>query len=758
MDKELIIGQIIHYIYTSPDSLYKVCKLKTTDDDTLLIVGDFPRLEDGLNYEFVGSLKEHPKYGLQFFVESYAKSNSFTKDGLINYLSSEKFYGIGPKLASNIVEELGLDCIEQILKDSNVLDHVYGITKGKKEAILETLKNNYAEEQVYIRLYGFGLTSKMVHKLYEIYGTKAANVIEENPYGLITDVDGFGFKKSDGLALNLGFAVNDIRRVKASIIYTLTTVCYQQGFTFLTYDQLFNSAIRLLDNHPLISESDWKEAYDTLIKEEKLIVEENRIFEPILYKSEIRCSEKIKKMNTVVGKKLSPDKISKTIDYIEENLQIKYTPLQREAILSSLSNKLSIITGGPGTGKSTILNGILKAYAELNNAALTDDEMQQKILMVAPTGRAAKRMHDTTHFKASTIHKALGYNFDGNFTFNENFLLSCSLVIVDEASMLDIELASKLFSALPNSCSVILVGDSNQLPSVGPGNVLQDLIATSLFKTTRLTQVMRQASGSNIIKLSHMILSEKISYNVFSEKKEVFFYPYETKEIIQGLFRILDNYVASGGNMITDMQILVPMYAGPAGIDAINSAVQERYNPEKEKTITRNFSTFKKNDKVLQLKNDSELDIMNGDIGKIIDITKIDEKDALLIDFDGRVVTYYAKNLDNLKLAYAISIHKSQGSEFNNVIMTVLPSYNIMLKKKIIYTGVTRAKSKLILLGRLESLEQAIHCADYVRQTYLYQRLEEKEVKIENRIFDSSIPFDTFGEYDMEGITPYSFM
>lgn len=758
MDKEVIVGYISNYIYTSSDSLYKVCRLVTAEGDEITIVGSFPRLEDGLNYEFVGVMKEHPKYGEQFFVESYAKSNSFTKEGLIHYLSSDKFHGIGPKLASNIVEELGLDCINIILDNPDSLDRVYGLTKAKKEVLADTLKNNYASEQVFIRLYGFGLTSKMIHRLYEVYGDKAANRIEEDPYCLISEVDGFGFKKSDALALHLGFKENDIRRIKAAVLYTLSYVCYQQGFTFLTKEQLLNSAKGLLGHNPYILEEDWESGIETLIGDGKLCVEDNRIFEPSLYRSEIKCSEKIQKLSKVKGKEWKEEKIKQALKEVEDGLQIHYTPLQREAIVNALMYKLSIITGGPGTGKSTILNGILNTYANIHNLSVSDEEMQYKVLLVAPTGRAAKRMSETTHFKASTIHKALGYSYDGGFTYHENSLLSCSMVIIDEASMLDIELASSLFSALPNTCRVVLVGDSNQLPSVGPGNVLSDLMATSLFKTTALNQIMRQASDSDIIALSHMILSEQISYSLFSHRKEVFFYSYDAKEVIQGIFKILDNFIASGGDLFSQIQILAPMYAGVAGIDAINSAIQARYNPE-ETLIKRDFTVFKKNDKVLQLKNDSELDIMNGDIGRIMDIVRTDDKDFMLIDFDGRVVTYAAANIDNLRLAYAISVHKAQGSEFENVILPILPSYQIMLKKKIIYTGITRAKKKLILLGQLEALERAVHTQDYQRQTALYQRLElEPKPDLELKIHDTSIPFDTLGEYDMDGITPYSFM
>ena len=458
-------------------------------------------------------------------------------------------------------------------------------------------------------------------------------------------------------------------------------------------------------------------------------------------------------------KKHNIDKIKEALDYVEGTIDITYTPLQKEAIINSLANKLSIITGGPGTGKSTILKGILLCYLKLNKLEIDSEEVSYKILLASPTGRASKRMTEATNMKAYTIHKALGYNFEGGFVHDENNPLSCSLIIIDEASMVDINIASALFRALPNSAQVILVGDSNQLPSVGPGNVLYDLIHTSIFKTTMLNQIMRQANDSDIIKLSQMILNERMDYSVFSNKKEVFFYNTESKDLISYLFKIIDRFISTGGDLQNDLEILAPMYAGVAGIDAINAKIQERYNPEAEKILKRDNKLFKKNDKVLQLKNDAELDIMNGDIGKIIDIIKVDNKDTMIIDFDGHLVNYSAKNIDNLSLAYAISIHKSQGSEFKNVILPILPSYQIMLKKKLIYTAITRAKKKLIIMGKLDSINYAIHNLEYQRQTTLSKRVEDSfNNRIEIKIFDPEIPFDTLGEYDMDGITPYSFM
>lgn len=753
-DKIIVVGHIVSYVFKSSDSLYKVVKIETTDNKSIIGVGSFIELDEGLDYEFVGQMTNHQKYGSQFLIESYSRTNNYTKDGLIEYLSSEKFYGIGPKLAENIYNELGPECIKIILEDPSKLDNVKGLTKAKTKILVETLKNNYAIEQVYIKLYSFGLTSKMIKKLYDTYGNSAVNKIEEDPYRLIYEVEGFGFKKSDNLALNLGIKKNDDRRIKAALSYTLYYICNHQGFTYLTTEQLINSVQRLLNDAEVSSEK-LKEIAYALAKENKIIIEDDRCFEPYLFYAEVQCAKKILNISKTKAK-YTKEEIERALDYVQTNIEIKYTPIQRDAIVSSLANNLSIITGGPGTGKSTILKGILLTYAKLNKLTLTSEELAYKVLLVAPTGRAAKRMSETTNFKASTIHKALGYNYDGDFSYNEDNHLTASLLIVDETSMLDIVIASNLFKALNNTCQVILVGDVNQLPSVGPGNVLSDLINSSFFNVTRLNQILRQASGSDIVSLSHMVLNEKIDYSIFSRKTEVFFYDYEAKDLINGIEKILDNFILKGGNLFSEIQILAPMYAGVAGIDAINELVQRKYNPEEEKIIKRENKFFKKNDKVLQLKNDSELELMNGDIGKILDIVKIDDKDVLLIDFDGRIVKYYASDIDNLSLAYAISIHKSQGGEFDNVILPVLPSYSIMLRKKIIYTAITRAKKKLIVLGKLKSLDYSLKQQEIPRQTLLFQRLSIKEN--DNRIEDPNIPFDTLGEYDMDGITPYSFM
>ncbi len=755
---QIIYGSIDSYIYKSDDSLYKVAKIITKDKKEQIIVGSFIELEEGLEYEFVGEYVEHSRFGKQFKLESYTRTNSFSEAGLISYLSSDKFFGIGQRMARYIVEELGTDCITKILENPDVLDNIKQMSEPKKKVIVTTLKENYAQEQVVIQLYSYGLTNKMVYRLYEVYGTDAAIRIEENPYSLIYDVEGYGFKKSDALALKLGFKENDPLRLMEAIRYTLNAVCYQQGYTFLTLKQLINSSYTLLGYNPLITHKELEEALAKLVQNEKIVLDEDRYYDPILYRSEIRCAEAIQRLKKHSSKEYDKEKIQTAIKDVQKNVAIHYTDLQQEAIEKALSNKLTVITGGPGTGKSTIINGILRSYAILNHFTFPSDELDAKVIMMAPTGRAAKRMSEVTGFKATTIHKALGYNYEGGFTFSEDSPLSCSLVIIDEASMIDITLAASLFKAIPVGAKVILVGDENQLPSVGPGNVFHDIIASDLFMTVKLFEIMRQARDSNIVKLSHMVFSGTIDFRIFSEKKEVYFYPCDAKGIKDLLFKMLDAYLATGSDLSNGMQILIPMYAGVAGIDSINEAITHRYNPSTEK-IVREPLILKTNDKVLQLKNDPTLDVMNGDIGIIKGIEKIKEKDVLFIDFDGRMVHYPVKEIDNLRLAYAISIHKSQGSEYDNVILPILPNYHMMLRKKIIYTAITRAKKKLIILGDIQTFKEAVTAIEPIRQTGLFNLLQGLKGSVNvTKILDSSIPFDTLGEYDMDGISPYTFM
>ncbi len=752
--EETIVGYIDKYIYTSEDSNYKVAHLILKDKSEVSITGSFPMLNEGLEYEFKGYYKEHLKYGRQFIVQSYQRSEKMDKNGIISYLSSDKFHGIGKKIAEKIVAYLGEDCINKILENKDILDGI--VNSSKKDIIYDTLKENLDIERIYIKLYSFGLTTKMVEKLFGIYNTKVVEKIEQNPYILIDEVEGFGFKKCDALALSMGIKPDDMLRLSSALKYSLDIICNNEGFTYLTNNQLINSAIKFLNDESITSDK-LNEALDYLISKNKVILKDDKIYPLYLYNAEIDIKNKILKLKS--DKKLfDSKKVEKLIDEIEKDFRIQYESLQREAIINSLTNKLSIITGGPGTGKSTILRGILECYARLNDTNLASEKMDYKVALASPTGRAAKRMSETSSFPAKTIHKLLGYNYEGAFSFDENNLLPYSLIIIDEASMLDVVLANSLFKALNNDCQLILIGDFNQLPSVGPGNVLHDLISSNIFVTTKLLKTVRQKEDSDIVKLSNMVLNEKIDFSIFNKKKEIFFYPKMASDGIPFILTLIDNFIKKGGNLDKDIEVLIPMYLGVAGINECNKLIQERFNPEKEKILQRDKIFLKKGDKVLVKRNNPDLDLMNGDIGKVIDIVNVDDKDKLYLDFDNRIVDYPIDEISDLTLAYAISIHKSQGSEFDNVIVPIFKSYNIMLTKNLIYTAITRAKKKLIIIGDPKTLSYAITILSNERQTSLLEFLKDNKNDKRIRINDPEIPFEFDGEYDMEGITPYTFM
>lgn len=758
MEEEVVVrGVLDKYIYIASDSLYKVALIDTKKGE-VIVVGEFQPIEENREIEFYGYWKENEKYGQQLYVKRMMPVKEMTAMALVNYLSSGEFKGIGKKTAEKIVRALGRRTLEKIIKKPELLLEIEGINEEKAMRVHTILKRNEDVQKTYVELFDLGLSNRMVARLFENYGVDAAKIIRSDPYRLIHEVEGFGFKRSDVIALNSGVNPNSSTRISEAIMHTLTAVCYQQGFTYLYKQQLINSTELLLRQTTAPVEMLYiSKELDDLIVRKRIVYENERVYEPSLYHAEVNLAEIIVRMKETANKTYLDTELSEKMKIVESTLNITYTKKQFETIKSVMNNKLNIITGGPGTGKTTIIKGILYLSAYLMDLDVDSDSFQQKIVLMAPTGRAAKRISETTHFRAGTIHKTLGYNREGQFTFDKDNKLSGSIFIIDEASMIDLPLAYALFQAIPVRAKVILVGDENQLPSVGPGSVLHDLIASEALNTLRLTEIMRQAKESNIIRLAQDVLSEAIDYKIFNEKNEVYFYPCDSKSLSNMIEKFLANFISKGGDFKNDLQILIPMYAGIAGIDAINSMVQSRF-VNSEESIKTDYKFFKKGDKVLQLQNDSKLEIMNGDVGIICDIVKEKNNQLLLIDFDGRMVKY-GPNFDQLTLAYAISIHKSQGSEYNNVIIPILPSYNIMLRKKIIYTAITRTKKKLIILGDYKSIEHAIHSKDDARLTSLSERFVQEVNKREEIIIDDKVSaFQTLGEYDMEGISPKYFM
>ena len=772
-----IKGIVKNIVFESPDSLYKVLNVDLDNNENISITGYFPQIDELGFYEFEGETLIHPKYGIQFNCKNYISLNHTTKDGVINYLSSQKFKGVGIITAQNIVDTLGIDAIDKIKKDETCLLSVKGITKSKAHNIYEAVIQNENSEKIFIKLYSYGLTPHMANTIFSKYEELSITKIEENPYILIYDLSGFGFKRCDDLALKIGFKEDNPIRIKEAILFSIYEKIERTGDTFLTYEQVIDSSINLLNQRSenVSFNSDTINLYiEDLINDNRIIKVDNRIYPINLYKAELNSANKLKDLLDYKFKKVDTDKLKEYILDIENGMNIKLTNEQKKAIVKSLSNKVSIITGGPGTGKTTIMKVLLEAKARLLNLALHDSKFINSILLLSPTGRAAKRLQVQTGINASTIHKALEYNENGGFNKGENDKLSASLIIIDESSMIDIELLSHLLDATLISTQIIFIGDSDQLPSVGAGNVLYDLINSRLIPTSYLTEIMRQKEDSDIIKLASMVNNRNIDFSIFNNKKEVFFYQIDEINVIPLILKILDKYVETSGDLFYDMQLLAPMYSSKCGIDELNKQIQNHFN-KSDKYIKVGEKIFKENDKVLQLVNNPELKIMNGDTGVIKMIQKTDDGTFLYIDFDSNIVKYPQALLSDLSLGYAISIHKSQGSEYKNIIMPIVSSFRIMLKKKLLYTAITRAKEKVIIIGNSKAFSSALYQNEDMRQTSLARLINpnlsyikdstdfesisyDKENKIDYiKINDSESAFDLIKE-NLNGITPFDCM
>lgn len=749
------------------DNSFKIFKASTKDNKKISIKGYFPNLMISTYYEFNCDVKESLKYGVEYICRSYNPYIEKNKEGMVLYLKSF-ISGIGEKTSEKIYDLLGDDAIDEIIKDKNVLKKIKGLTQKKIDLIYDSIVENSMLNKIYIKLLEYGLSSQNISKLYIKYQNETLNVIENNPYILLSEIENFSFLRADMIAMRVKITPHDGRRLEECVKYILNQKCYESGNTYCYKDDILYNSLKYLNanSNEFIVESEIEDVILYLIGENKIISEDDRIYPKSLYYAEIGVKEEIYRIRAlnlfkVYDRHILEDKLRD----VENTYHIIYTTSQKEAIISAISNKISIITGGPGSGKTTIVKAIINLLALLDKKTITDDKFRSRVLLCAPTGRAAIRLGKECNLVSKTIHKALGYTEVDGFMYNEGNKLNENIIVIDEFSMVDIELANALFKAIKTNAQVLILGDSMQLPSVGPGNVLKELIDSKIINTNILKEVMRQDKDSKIVKLCKDITLKKIDSDIFKEKKDVYFYSMTSKGCIDFILRLVEKFINSGGNIFEDLQILIPIYASDVGIDSINKAIQEKFNQSTIKVVRGN-KIFKVNDKVIQLKNDPDKGIMNGDIGRIISIDFTDK--FLMIDFDSIKVKYSIEDLEELDLAYAISIHKSQGSEFKNVIVPIMLEYSIMLKIKLIYTAFSRAKEKLIILGNYDLLEQSLLKEEEKRQTTLLQRLtnnflnffkkekESKDIIIE--INDPTIPFKYLKEIDSKGVTPYDFL
>lgn len=789
-EKKYVKGRHLVTIFHNEQNLYTVLRIRVEetnhdyDDKEAVITGYLPKINEEETYTFYGDFKEHPRFGLQLVATSFRKEMPQTKQGIISYLSSDLFKGIGLKTAENIVNALGEEAISKIMNQPSILDTVPKLPPDKAKILYDTLMKNQGLEQAMISLNQYGFGPQLSMKIYQMYKDQTIEIVQTNPYKLVEDIEGIGFGKADDLGFQIGITGSHPDRLKAGCLYILEVTSNQEGHVFLQAEYLLERVKQLLEENKQeeVEFSHIAEQIIQLENEGKIIVENQKIYLPSLFYAEKGLVRNIKRLleQTEYKDQFPESEFLLALGDLEDRIGVQYAPSQREAIQTALMSPMLILTGGPGTGKTTVIKGIVELYGELHGCSLDPKDYKQDepypFILAAPTGRAAKRMAESTGLPAVTIHRLLGWNGTGAFDRDEDKPLEGKILIVDETSMVDIWLAHQLFKALPEHIQVIMVGDEDQLPSVGPGQVLKDLLDSTVIPTVKLQDIYRQASGSSIIELAHEMKNGRLPTNILQPQVDRSFIKCSSSQIPQAIEKIVLNAKTKGFAPM-DIQVLAPMYRGPAGIDRLNVILQEILNPNvdgKRKELQYGDVKYRIGDKVLQLVNQPESNVFNGDMGEIVAIfyakENTEKQDMVVVSFDGIEATYTRQDLNQITHAYCCSVHKSQGSEFPIVIMPIVKSYYRMLKRNLIYTGITRSKQFLILCGELEAMEIGVSRNDELRrQTTLNEKLqevfEEQTDEKDEHVGEEDLTLlyeGNINEIDpmigMENISPYDFM
>lgn len=737
-EPSFFIGQVQSEIFTSPDSFFKVLIVSVEEanfdwhEPEITVTGSFGDLSDDQTYRFEGKIVEHPRYGQQFQATSYHVNRPTSKDGLIDFLSGKQFTGIGKKTAEKIVDKLGTDAINKIIADPHILDELK-LRKTIKDSLVDNLRANQGMDQIIIGLNDLGFGANLSSAIFDKYGEETLHIINENPYQLAAEIDGISFNRADQVAQKLGIATEDSRRIDAAIIQTLDDLTMETGDTFTKTKPLLQQTIQLLaqGSGGRVSTDLIANQIVELEKNQEIRYADEKIYPTALYNAEWQIADHLHRLLTVDPEKLPATTIEKTVTKVADQSGITYDQVQKEAIKTALNSKVMLLTGGPGTGKTTIIKGIVASYAKIHALSLDVNEYKEKsfpVLLAAPTGRAAKRMSEATDLPASTIHRLLGLNGREMPTDMNARDLEGSLLIIDEMSMVDTLLFKTLIQAVPTSMHVVLVGDKDQLPSVGPGQVFHDLLDFAELPKVELTNIHRQAADSTIIPLAHAIKEGKLPPDLTNKMPDRSFISCHANQVPSVVQQIIDlskkrDYSAN------DIQILAPMYRGQAGIDRLNELAQQAYNPPangKQEVDFRGL-TFRVGDKVLQLVNVPEKNIFNGDIGKITAIesgrTVGRKSESITVDFDGNEVSYSRMEWNQLRLAYCISIHKAQGSQFKMVLLPIVQQFSRMLQRNLLYTAITRAAEKLVLIGEPYAAVTSVKNEAVNRKTSLVDRL-----------------------------------
>lgn len=691
-------GFVERVTYLNPDNGFGIAKLKVEGiDQEVPILGTFNELYKGEQLTCHGQWIHDPKYGKQFKVESFSKQVPHTPLGIKKYLASGKIKGIGPKFADRIVDAFGLKTLYVLENQPEKLMHIEGLGKKKLEALVESLKAQKKMQAAFVFLQSYEITPAYAQRIYKRYGDECISKLQEDPYIIAREIKGIGFKLADKMALALKIGKDSFVRIQAGVEYLLEELS-SQGHTCYPKEELISEASLLLE----VDTSKVDEALLRLIENQRLTLKDKEgiafVWLKPFYLAEVKIVEELKRLLNHPAALRKVD-LEKALFWVQSELKLKFAKAQKEAILAGVDDKFLIITGGPGTGKSTITRAILKITRKLSPA----------IILAAPTGRAAKRMSEITYFPASTIHSLLKFNpKTGRFFHDEKNPLKANLLILDEASMIDTKLFYYLIRAVPSSCRVLLIGDIDQLPSVGAGNVLRDLIDSKAIVVKTLTYIFRQGKGSKISYNAYLI--NKGYYPKLEEEEEDDFHFIEAKEPEDVQNHLLDQVIDQlpkkyGFDPIKDIQVLAPMKKGPIGTDRFNQLLQQKLNPNSPFLLWQN-KRYQVKDKVMQIRNNYQKEVYNGDLGFIESIDQ--DSQELWVDYEGKKVPYAFSELDEVQPAYCVSIHKYQGSEAPCIVMPIHTHHFKMLCRNLIYTGITRGKKQVLLVGTKKALAIAV--------------------------------------------------
>ena len=728
-----IRGVVERITYQNPENGYTVLKCAVKSYKELVtVIGSLLDVNVGSVLLIYGNWKVDSRYGRQFAAESWEETLPATVFGIEKYLGSGLIKGVGPKYAKKIVAQFGTETLEVIETDISRLQEVDGIGKKRIKMIRDSWERQKEIKNVMLFLQDHGVSTSFAAKIYRQYGNESLEKMKENPFQMADDIWGIGFKTADGIAQKLGFAKEAYVRLRSGIMYTLSNLA-DEGHVFAYQEQLIAKAAELLE----AEESSIVMTLDQMIMDKDLICETvdyntdqaemKAIYLPAFYYAEAGVAGKLKRLAQAPAadrlwhalmdarQKSGNESLSIDVSKIQEKVHMKYDEIQADAIRKAAVSKVMVLTGGPGTGKTTTTQGIIAAYRSFG----------LKILLAAPTGRAAKRMTEATGLEAKTIHRLLECKPPEGYQKNEDNPLEGDVLIIDECSMIDMILMNALLKAIPEGMRLILVGDIDQLPSVGAGNVLRDIIDSGVFPVVRLTRIFRQAQSSRIIMNAHAINEGKFP-DISNGKNTDFFYieKEDPEEAVQEIVRLVKNnlprYYKTPWNHI---QVLTPMQKGIVGAANLNLALQEALNPQGD-GLRRGGYLFRAGDKVMQIRNNYEKEIFNGDIGTV---ESVDLQERMLkVNFDQHIIEYEASELDELVHAYATTIHKAQGSEYPIVVMPVLMNHYVMLQRNLIYTGITRAKKVLVIVGTRKALSYAVRNVTVTkRNTFLKERLCE---------------------------------